>query len=120
MSTAVANKGPRKMSSKPKKPKRKRRTTPKRYGPEKAPCIKNKIKVNGRCVAKCEPNKTRVPTGEKGYKRCITTRKEGYIFNKLTNRMVLREGPTGKWIFGGKNPKKKNGPSYQEECFLFA
>lgn len=80
------------------------------------PCKSGKIKVNGRCVKKCGANQTRKAVDRKGTKRCVTTSKAGYIFNKLSGRLVKEDGPTGKWIRGAKHPSKKNGKSYVESC----
>lgn len=100
-----------------------------------APCKKNKVPTGkkGRCVyKKCPPGQTNKKGGEcrakpcrdPDYERlgarckkkcrpdqrrkkgvCRTFTKAGHRFNEITNRFVLTDGPTGKWVQGiGPNP----------------
>lgn len=42
-------------------------------------------------------------------------KRKGYLFNRLSNRLVKKDGAVGKWIKGGKHPKIAGGPSYKQE-----
>ena len=63
---------------------------------------------NGRCVKKCRDLFERNSAGKckKVKTQKVKTPPPGYILNRLTNRFIKEDGPTGKYIlWGGPKPK---------------
>lgn len=64
----------------------------------------------GRCVTECKRQ-----SQERINSRCVKSKREGYVFNRLSNRLVKKDGAVAKWMRGGKHPKLARGPTYKAE-----
>ena len=89
---------------------------------------------NGRCVKKCRDLFERNSAGKckKVKTQKVKTPPPGYILNRLTNRFIKEDGPTGKYIlWGGPKPRsmgtltpaqekivKEMGEEIRRESFL--
>ncbi len=76
------------------------------------PACKDGKKRNyyGRCVKDCKRE-----SQERINSRCVQVKKKGYVFNRLSNRLVAKDGKVGKWMRGGRHPRLARGPTYAAE-----
>lgn len=61
--------------------------------------------VNGRCVKKC----TKYQKRKNGVGPCKTVKKKDHVMNRLTMRLVKKDGPTGQWVLGKRDRHPSTG-----------
>lgn len=76
------------------------------------PACKDGKKRNyfGRCVKDCKKENY-----ERINSRCVKSKKDNYVFNRLSNRLVKKDGKVAKWMRGGPHPRLVRGPTYKAE-----